>query len=153
MPDSIRKIYSVTKLFTAVSVMKLIEDDLLYLEQPVMSVIEEFNNPVHSKINIFHLLTHTSGMCPDSGYFNEPANTPAFHWGANYQGFRHGLGFNLLLSELLSPDTFNHEGYGRSALYMDPTEKLAAVYSIPADGDWLPEAMINPRAIIWSGLL
>lgn len=303
MPDSIRKIYSVTKLFTALSVMKLIEDGLLYLEQPVMSVIDEFNNPVHGKINIFHLLTHTSGICPDSGYFNEPypnlrdwrmadnwikavisgpvyappgetwiyssagyailgeiisrvsgvhceeyirkyileplgmndtyfdlpencldrtcfvwewerkelqgkpdmsrnspprsggglystlrdlwkfgqmvlnggtfngnriisrkalesmtrnqlkPNTPAFHWGANYRDFRHGLGFNLLRSELLSPDTFNHEGYGRSALYMDPTEKLVAVYFVPADGDWIPEAMINPRAIIWSGLL
>lgn len=302
-PDSIRRIYSITKLFTAIALMKLVEDGLLYLEQPVMTVIEEFNTPAHNKINLLHLLTHTSGLAPDPGYFSEPypieqkwwntdnwikellsgplcappgtawnycssgyailgevisrvsgihceeyirsniieplamedtffdlpenrlnrtcfvwkwereelqykpdrskkipprsggglystlydlwklgqmvlnggifngnriisrktleymtrnhlkPNTPAFHWGANFQDFRHGLGFNLLLSELLSPDTFNHEGYGRSALYIDPTEQLIAVYFIPADADWIPEAFINPRTIIWSGLL
>ncbi len=303
MPDSIRKIYSMTKLFTAITVMKLIEDGLLYLEQPVMTIIEEFNTPVHHKINIFHLLTHTAGICPVTGYFGEPypderecwqadnwvkaalsgpvyappgetwiyctmgyailgeiitrvtgmhceeyirrnilgplgmndtyfdlpenrlertcfvwdwerkeldfkpdgskklpprsdgglystlrdlwqfgqmildrgtgngnriisrkaleymtinhlkSNTPAFHWGANYQDFKHGLGFNLLLSELLSPDTFNHEGYGRSALYIDPTEKMVAIYFIPSVAEWIPEAFINPRTITWSGLL
>ena len=303
MPDSIRKIYSITKVFTAVSVMKLVEDGFLYLNQPVMTILEEFNTPVHSKIKIIHLLTHTSGIAPDSGYFSEPypsrrewwkgsdwikeaisgpvcappgeawiyssvgyailgeiisrvsglhceeyirknlleplsmndtcfdlpeehlertcfvwpweredlqeepeenqewpprssgglystlrdlwkfgqmtlnggtfngkriisrkalehmttnclkPNTPAFHWGDNYEDFRYGLGFSLLLSELLSPDTFNHEGYGRSTLYMDPTERLVAVYFLPADQDWVPEAIINPRAITWSGLL
>jgi CubicO group peptidase (beta-lactamase class C family) len=303
MPDSIRKIYSITKVFTAVAVMKLVEDGFLYLNQPVMTIIDEFNTPVHSKIKIIHLLTHTAGIAPCSGYFAEPysvreewwkadnwikeaisgpasappgeawiyssvgyailgeiisrvsglhceeyirknileplgmndtcfdlpeehlertcfvwpwereelqeepeenqkwpprsggglystlhdlwkfgqmtlnggtfngkriisrktledmttnhlkPNTPAFHWGDNYQDFRYGLGFSLLLSDLLSPDTYNHEGYGRSTLYMDPTERLVAVYFIPADQDWVPEAIINPRAITWSGLL
>ncbi|MGE5607036.1 MAG: serine hydrolase domain-containing protein [Bacteroidota bacterium] len=80
-------------------------------------------------------------------------NTPAFHWGVNFQDFKHGLGFNLVLSELLSPDTFNHEGHGRSALYIDPTEQLIAVYFIPSEANWIPEAFVNPRTIIWSGLL
>lgn len=302
-PDSIRMLYSLTKLFTAIAVMKLVEDGLLYLEQPVGTVIEEFNTPCYDKINILHLLTHTAGICPVSGYFcesypeepewrkednwikaalagpvyaqpgeswiyctfgyavlgeiisrvtgihgeeyirrnilkplgmndtdfdvhedwldrtcfvfdwekekssqkpganqNPPPrtdggiystlsdlwkfgqmildggtfngnriisrksleymtrnhlkpNTPAFHWGAKYQDFKHGLGFNLLLSELLTPGTFNHEGYGRSALYIDPAEKMVAVYFIPSVHDWIPEAFINPRTIIWSGLL
>lgn len=81
-----------------------------------------------------------------------PEKTPAFHWGADYQDFRHGLGFNLLLSELVSSGTFNHEGYGRSALYMDPTEHLVAVYFTPAAEGWVPEAVIHSRANIWSGL-
>lgn len=302
MPDSIRKIYSITKLFTAIAVMKLVEDGLLYLEQPVMTVIEEFNTPVHNKITIFHLLTHTSGIAPDPGYFGEPypnerewwkadnwikavlsgpicaspgevwnycstgyailgeiisrvsgvhceeyiqrnileplamndtffdipenrlnracfvwdweredlhhsnknlnrsprtggglystlqdlwkfgqmildrgtfdgnriisrkaleymtknhlkPNTPAFHWGANYQDFRHGLGFNLAISDLLSPETINHEGYGRSGLYLDPTENLVAVFFLPSTFDWVPESVINSKSITWSGLL
>lgn len=303
MPDSIRKLYSLTKLFTAVAIMKLVEDGLLYLEQTVATIIEEFDTPVYNQINIFHLLTHTAGICPVTGYFGESypderewwkednwikaglagpvyaspgetwiyctfgyvilgeiitrvtgihgeeyirrnildplsmndtffdipenllgrtcfvfdwekeelyqksatkqnrsprtdgglystlgdlwkfgqmildggifnenriisrksleymtrnhlkPNTPAYHWGAKYQNFKHGLGFNLLLSELLSPGTFNHEGYGRSALYIDPVEKMLAAYFIPSTYDWISEAFINPRTIIWSGLL
>ncbi len=303
MPDSIRILYSLTKLFTAIAVMKLVEDGELYIEQPVMTIIDEFDTPAHNKINIFHLLTHTAGICPVGGYFGEPypeerewrkednwikaalsgpvntppgeewvyctfgytvlgeiisrvaginceeyirrniltplsmndtffdlpenaikrtcfvskhekkelnhksevnqnraprsdwglyttlydlwkfgqmildggtfngnriisrktleymtrnhlkPNTPAYHWGAKFQDFKHGLGFNLLLSELLSPDTFNHEGHGRSGLYIDPTEKMVAAYFIPSKEDWIPEAFINPRTIMWSGLI
>ena len=83
MPDSIRKIYSITKVFTAVAVMKLVEDGRLYLDQPVMTILEEFNSPVHSKIKIIHLLTHTSGISPDSGYFSEPYPVEREWWRAS----------------------------------------------------------------------
>jgi CubicO group peptidase (beta-lactamase class C family) len=72
MPDSIRRVASITKAFTAVTIMKLLEDGKLYLDQPVHTILEEFDNAMHKSITIFHLLTHTSGIIADPGYFNEP---------------------------------------------------------------------------------
>ncbi|OAB40343.1 serine hydrolase domain-containing protein [Paenibacillus antarcticus] len=80
-PDSIRKISSITKAFTSVSIMKLIEDGQLYIDQPVSTILEEFNTPVHKDITLFHLLTHTSGILPVTGYYNEPY--PREWWGVN----------------------------------------------------------------------
>lgn len=37
-------------------------------------------------------------------------------------------------------------------MYIDPAEQLIAVYMVPTTIDWLPESVINPQAIIWSGL-
>lgn len=72
LPDSIRRIASITKAFAAVAVVKLIEDGLLYLQQPVASIIDEFDTDVHKGITIWNLLTHTTGLPPDPGYFTEP---------------------------------------------------------------------------------
>lgn len=72
LPDSIRRLASVTKLFVATSIMKLVENGELRIDQPVSEFIEEFKNPMFEKINIKQLLTHTSGIRPDSGIFGEP---------------------------------------------------------------------------------
>jgi CubicO group peptidase (beta-lactamase class C family) len=72
MPDSIRNIASITKIFTTLAILQLIEKGDLYLAQPVCSIIPEFDTPLHNGITLFHLLTHTSGLCPDPGYFGEP---------------------------------------------------------------------------------
>jgi CubicO group peptidase (beta-lactamase class C family) len=71
-PGSLRKIASITKVFTSIAVMQLVEDGLLYLEQPVADVIPEFDTPLHREINIRHLLTHSAGLKADPGYFLEP---------------------------------------------------------------------------------
>ncbi|MBD2865974.1 serine hydrolase domain-containing protein [Paenibacillus oceani] len=78
MPDSIRKTYSVTKFFTAVAVMQLIEEGKLYLEQAVSTVLKPFDTPLHRSITVFHLLTHTSGVYPDPGCMMEPYPTAWF---------------------------------------------------------------------------
>jgi CubicO group peptidase (beta-lactamase class C family) len=301
MPDSIRRIASITKMFTAVAVMKLVEDGKIHLEQPVSSILDEFNTAMHNRITIFHLLTHTSGICPDPGYFqeayqrqwwmnrdenwikailsgplcSEPGETwnyssscfgilgeiisrssgmtyenyilknivepmemdstffdvpesllnrvcmvehleeerlksqdgeknsslsaggglystlydlyklgqmlldlglykdihilsrksveamirpqvsgiPAFHWGEKFNNYKYGLGINIYISELLTPGTYNHEGRGRCALYIDPVEKLVAVYFVPSAVKWEPISIICTRGIIWSGLV
>lgn len=72
MPDSIREIASITKLFTAVSILQLVEKGLIRLDQPVAEIIGEFKSAMLEKINIFHLLTHTSGIRPDPGVYFEP---------------------------------------------------------------------------------
>lgn len=72
MPDSIRRIASITKVVTSICVMQLVEKGLIYLNQPVSSIIPEFDTVQHKKITVFHLLTHTSGLSADPGYFTEP---------------------------------------------------------------------------------
>ncbi|NLG85468.1 MAG: beta-lactamase family protein [Firmicutes bacterium] len=306
MPDSIRGIASITKAFTAVCVMKLVEEGLLELFQPVASILDEFKTRMHERIQIFHLLTHTSGLAADPGYFteayprgwregfdpekdnwikavlegpvqNEPGEAfnycsagfailgeviaritgmpyeeyvrrkifeplgmertffdvpeglhdqvclvsewdekwlkdetdrrgwppragggiystlpdlwrfgqalldkgtfngqrilgrkmveamtrpqlgggvPAFYWGARFKSYNYGLGLDLYTKAVvMSPGTFGHEGAGRSALYVDPAEGLVAVYFVPTQVDWVPESIVNPRAIIWSGII
>lgn len=303
LPDSIRWVASITKVFTSIAIMQLIEDGKLYIEQPVMTIIKEFDTPMHNRINIFHLLTHTSGIMPDSGYFLEPypvdsfslirgeewikkilegplynktgeawcystagfgilgeiisrasgmpyeeyvvkniieplgmektfftipkeyhdqvcvvqdwekedfltprpnnyqgppssggglsttlvdlwklgemflnkgtfngrtilgrktveamarnyfCNLPAYAWSRNLKSFEYGLGLSFTSdSSLASPGTFNHEGFGRSAFYVDPSEEFIVIYFVPTPTDWEAESMVNPRNIIWSGL-
>lgn len=81
---SLRKLSSITIAFTSVSIVKLIEDGKLYVDQPVATILEEFNNSMHQGITLFHLLTHTSGIMPVTGYYNEPY--PREWWGANGMG-------------------------------------------------------------------
>ncbi len=78
MPDSLRRVASVTKVYTAVAIMQLVESGRIYLEQPVAAIIPEFDTDPHRRINIFHLLTHTSGLAADPGYWKEPF--PADYW-------------------------------------------------------------------------
>jgi CubicO group peptidase (beta-lactamase class C family) len=71
-PDSIRRIASITKIFTSIAVLQLLEEGKLLLDSAVSEWIEEFDTPIHKSITVFHLLTHTSGMIADPGYFTEP---------------------------------------------------------------------------------
>lgn len=71
-PDSIRRIASITKWFTMAAVLRLVEEGKLHLTQPVKDWFPEFDHRLYEKINVFHLLTHTSGLAPDPGYFMEP---------------------------------------------------------------------------------
>ncbi|MBD2869340.1 serine hydrolase domain-containing protein [Paenibacillus arenilitoris] len=70
--DSIRRIASVTKLFTATAVFQLVERGKLFLRQPAAEWMEEFKHPMFERITILHLLTHTSGIQADPGYYLEP---------------------------------------------------------------------------------
>jgi CubicO group peptidase (beta-lactamase class C family) len=314
MPESVRKIYSITKVITAVAVVKLCEEGKLYLHQPVASLIPEFDTNLHKSITIWHLLTHTSGLRPDPGVYQEPHGLPWYEWWAHekreqageawnagewmklvlagrtmaspgeqwnyctagyavlgeiisrasgmpYEKFiaeriakplvmersfftvpellRHetcftgpweekdvfsqrdldglpprggngyystledlwkigqailnggtlngvdilgrrsiqtmvtnqlrnvpnrcwgndepdmkmALGWSLERQDICSPGTYSHEGYGHCGLYVDPVENLVFVYFVPSKEGWLPEAVINPRAIVWSALL
>jgi len=68
-PDSVRYIASVTKTFTAVAIMKLVEDGLTRLDQPVGEILPQFNTPPYNGVTLFQLLTHTSGLHADDGCF------------------------------------------------------------------------------------
>ncbi len=68
-PDTIYRVFSITKLFCAVAIIQLAEDGKLRLDQTVGEFLEEFKAPPFNKINIAQLLTHTSGLAADPGCF------------------------------------------------------------------------------------
>jgi len=78
-PDSVRFIASMTKTFTAVSIMKLVEDGVTRLDVPVGEILPQFNTPPFNKVTLFQLLTHTSGMHADPGCFENKYQTN--YWG------------------------------------------------------------------------
>lgn len=59
---------SVTKLFTAVAVMQLIEAGRLGLDTPVVGLLELADTAILPEVTVRHLLTHTSGI---GDYFDE----------------------------------------------------------------------------------
>jgi CubicO group peptidase (beta-lactamase class C family) len=85
-PDSIFRIYSLTKPITSVALMMLIEEGHLALEDPISAYIPELRDmkvhlsaadaeasPVEAErdITIWHLLTHTSGLGYGFGAYDD----------------------------------------------------------------------------------
>ncbi|MFC6083486.1 serine hydrolase [Sphaerisporangium aureirubrum] len=67
-PDSLFQIGSITKLWTATQIMKLVEAGELTLDTPVSAVMPGFrvaDPEVSSAVTLRHLLTHTSGIDGD----------------------------------------------------------------------------------------
>jgi CubicO group peptidase (beta-lactamase class C family) len=75
-----RKIASLTKVLTALGVLKLVEDGRLLMEMPLCHVLPELANGTHDGIRMFHILTHTSGLRADPGYHCEPNPDHEGHW-------------------------------------------------------------------------
>lgn len=96
LPDSIRRVASITKVFVAISILQLVERGAIRLDQPVAQIIKEFDTPMYEKINILHLITHTSGIRPDPGAFFEPYPMD-WGWMHSKDWIRQVLGDFLLL--------------------------------------------------------
>ncbi len=60
--DAVFATMSVAKQFTNVLALSLVERGLLNLHSPVADLIPEFAGLGKEKVNLFHLLTHTSGI-------------------------------------------------------------------------------------------
>jgi len=66
-PDTIFGVGSITKSFTALSIMQLMEHEQLAPSDPVVEYLPEFTVPCKEyteQITIHHLLTHTTGLPP-----------------------------------------------------------------------------------------
>ena len=59
-PGTTFPIFSITKTFTALSILQLAEDSYLSLDKPVCDYLPDM--PVGKSVTIRHLLTHTSGL-------------------------------------------------------------------------------------------
>ncbi|MDX1413749.1 MAG: serine hydrolase domain-containing protein [Candidatus Promineifilaceae bacterium] len=56
---------SITKLFTAVATLQLIEQGLLALDTGIIDLLKLKNTTISRDVNVYHLLTHTSGIGDD----------------------------------------------------------------------------------------
>jgi len=67
---------SMNKMFTAVSILQLVEQDRLSLDNTIMDILPDYpNSTVAGAVTIEQLLTHTSGMgdCFTGDFFTTPA--------------------------------------------------------------------------------
>jgi CubicO group peptidase (beta-lactamase class C family) len=81
---------------------------------------------------------------------------PNYCWGAKDADRGYGIGFDMRRdnSFTFSKGTYNHEGSGTSALYIDPTEQFIAAWFAPFVGEgWHSEPLRNVQNIMWSGLV
>lgn len=78
-------IYSITKSFTAIVVMRLVEKGLVSIDAPIRSYLTDLSLP--AKVTIKRLLNHTSGVpsytdLPD--YLSATKNSPSEPWSFEY---------------------------------------------------------------------
>lgn len=75
--DTIYDMASLTKVFTAVAVLRAIDEEKLSLDKTVASYLPEFAVNGKSNITVLMLLTHTSGFPPDPlpGLYEAPYKT------------------------------------------------------------------------------
>ncbi len=69
--DTIFRIASITKLFTATAIWQLADNGKIFMGQPVSSILPEFDVDPFKPITIAHLLTHTSGIATDPGTLSD----------------------------------------------------------------------------------
>lgn len=78
-PETVFGIASVTKSFTALAIMQLVERGKIRLDDPVKQYLPGFNLPGDNgdSVTIYHFLTHTSGLPPIPALnYSIAANTP-----------------------------------------------------------------------------
>ena len=76
--DTVYRVGSVSKLFTDIGVMQLVENGKLDLDAPVTTYLPDFKpaNPSKKAITLRHLMAHHAGLVrePPVGHYFDPAN-------------------------------------------------------------------------------
>ncbi|WP_181034158.1 serine hydrolase [Arthrobacter sp. GMC3] len=92
VPSTYFDLASVTKVFTAITALSLVDSGILDLDEPVSAWLEPYANGGKSAVTLRHLLTHTSGLHGT--------------WDGWRTALAAGAGFNraALLDDLLSTD-------------------------------------------------
>ncbi|WP_409463999.1 serine hydrolase domain-containing protein [Amycolatopsis sp. GA6-003] len=57
---------SITKLFTAVAALQLVDEGRLELDTPISGIVELTGTTISPRVTVRHLLTHTSGIADDA---------------------------------------------------------------------------------------
>ncbi len=65
-PNVLWPLASISKVYTATMIIRLVEDGVLTLNTPVCEVIPQFKGGGREEVNLRHLLTHTAGMMYES---------------------------------------------------------------------------------------
>lgn len=79
--DSLQNAYhysiaSITKLFTALRILQLVEQQKLSLDQSLADLLPDLQIPSQEKITVHHLLLHISGLPNEKDKFYRKAYTP-----------------------------------------------------------------------------
>ncbi len=100
---------SVSKQFTAVAVLQLVEEGKISLEDPVSKYFPEFESDIWKEIRLKHLLSHSSGVPDERGYLTREQKIE---------------GDEALATEYLK--TLDHRNFapGTSYEYINPTYVL-----------------------------
>ena len=61
-PEMVFRLGSITKQFSAVAIMMMVEQGKLRLDQPLAEMLPDYPDVYDSKVTLEHLLTHTSGI-------------------------------------------------------------------------------------------
>src|SRR5579871_1702948 len=72
-PSTKFRLGSITKQFTAMSILQLEERGKLHVEDPIGKYLTDYPKPVADKVTIHHLLTHSSGI---PSYTDDPTFFP-----------------------------------------------------------------------------
>lgn len=104
-PDSMFRVASITKTATAMVVLRLRDEGLLDLNEPVTQILPDSGNLAELQgVTLFHLLSHTSGLADPAGFESLLENGCLYHdavRGARFSEpgtvFRYSnLGFGLI---------------------------------------------------------
>jgi CubicO group peptidase (beta-lactamase class C family) len=160
-PGTIFRLASVTKTFTAVAVLQLVEGGKLKLDDPLSKYVQDY--PPADKIRISHLLSHTAGV-PDFIPYDEVKKRPLeFEPGSRINYSNNGYDLlgrvvekvsgqpwdEYLRDHIFLPLGMKHSGYDRTP----ELAGRATGYLAGADGAYQPIAPQDaPGAYAGGGL-
>ncbi|WP_026933078.1 serine hydrolase domain-containing protein [Christiangramia echinicola] len=77
--DTKHRVGSITKQFTSMLIMQLVEENKLELDKPITTYLKDYPKETGDQISIHHLLSHTSGipnMTSFPGFFEDMSRDP-----------------------------------------------------------------------------
>ena len=171
--DAVFDLASLTKpIATASCVMKLVENKIIALDDPVSKHIPEFSANGKEAITIRQLLLHTSGLTPDNS-INDYVGTRSemldkiWNIKLSYEpnsDFRYSdVGF-IVLGELIERKSgLNVHQYSQQHIFQplqmtdttflpSPTLRQRAVATEKRDGQWMVGDVHDPRAFALGGI-
>lgn len=78
-PDTKHRVGSITKQFTSMIIMQLMEEGKLELDKPITTYLKNYPKETGNQVSIHHLLSHTSGvpnMTSFPGFFEDMSRNP-----------------------------------------------------------------------------
>ncbi|HSP12735.1 MAG TPA: serine hydrolase [Salegentibacter sp.] len=78
-PHTKHRLGSITKQFTAMVILQLVEDGKLELDKPISNYLPDYSGPAADKVTIHHLLNHSSGIPSYTsfpGFFENQSRDP-----------------------------------------------------------------------------
>jgi CubicO group peptidase (beta-lactamase class C family) len=132
LPTDLRWYASITKVFCATAIMKLVEDGQIRLYTSVGEILSQLNTPPFNGITILNLLTHTSGLHADDGCYDNKYQT----------------GYRELIETAMKKRNKKKEFDWISAAM----KVVGSGVRTKPGAEWFDKAQMSTISVIWSGL-